>query len=278
MDLTAARHLLDSLFIQAPQAQPGDHVHPLTAPIDVLDSGLYVLWSMRGEREHRAGTSSRPSAGGATRCWTALGRNTVTARRRLPPGTSGDAAAGVRCRGHGVLRPGERPEREHHHHHQDLRATTATRRSTTSPSVIASPANRRSCRPTPGHRSRPAIHRSASPPPSPHGERPRQMCSWADLPNDAAHERHRVREHQHHGGLEETATVRLAGTEPRHRPGDVASPAGGSRALSGCATTGRVVMERSWSVTGDRPPCLWTAWRQAPYSPLLSTADRIYGW
>ncbi|MBK9759786.1 MAG: T9SS type A sorting domain-containing protein [Flavobacteriales bacterium] len=40
--------LLDSVFVDALDGQPGDHEYPLTSPLMLTDGGLYVLWYMNG--------------------------------------------------------------------------------------------------------------------------------------------------------------------------------------------------------------------------------------
>lgn len=44
----SAGTLLDSIYVPPAQATPGDHVHPLSAPVTLLGGGVYVLWYMQG--------------------------------------------------------------------------------------------------------------------------------------------------------------------------------------------------------------------------------------
>ena len=44
----SAGTLLDSVYVTPAQATPGDHVHPLSAPLTILGGGVYVLWYMQG--------------------------------------------------------------------------------------------------------------------------------------------------------------------------------------------------------------------------------------
>ena len=274
--------LLDSLFIQAPQAQPGDHVHALTAPIDVLDSGLYVLWSMQGVNVNIAQDVQPPFS---RRSYEVLDGTWAEYRDRetadfhlglqvtpLPVFDAGATGFFGLVNGLNVSTTTTIRTWVRNYGNQTINNFPVGYRFTGEPEVVQTYAGPPIA---PGDSSLFSFTTAFTP--TVNG--PGQMCSWADLPNDAAPTNDTVCVNINITvGLEETATVRLqlAPNPATDRVMLHHLPAGPVR-LWVRDLTGRVVMERSWSVTGDRSTVPVDGLAAGTYSLLLSTADRIYG-